>query len=169
MNLVVRGLMILSWTVLASLLAVFVVLGFKGNLAPVYLMVDLPADLPVAQHWAIGVTGMFFTFGLAALGLIFWTAHRMMAQAARANFLYLATHLKWCAWALICFWVSYALVMGALPRVLLASLPLKVWPPLDWFPIDPEITFLIIAFPLLAISRALKRAAVIEEENSQFL
>lgn len=39
----------------------------------------------------------------------------------------------------------------------------------DRFVLDPEIAFLVVAFPLFSIASALRRAASIEEDNSQFL
>jgi hypothetical protein len=169
MTILVRLLMVSSWTMLTGILMLMVLVGLLGNSHPIYELIGLPTDLPPAKSWAVAIAGVLFLFGSIALGSLFWSAHKILLRKNATNFLDLAKFLNRCAWSLVAFWIAYALILAALPVVLLYSISLENWPPLEWFVLDPEIAFLVIAFPLFSIASALRRAALIEEENSQFL
>ncbi|MGB0902847.1 hypothetical protein [Halocynthiibacter sp.] len=159
--------------VLTLLLIILLLTGFlilvDEDYSALYDLVDLDEDLPAAGLHA-GVFGLVvMTLTIACLMRAFWAVHRIMQRSVQSDFLKLADHLRICAFAVIAFWVGIQFLLGPVSFALVAHIPADIRPPVDYFPFEMEAIYLVLALPLLVTASSLRRAAEIEEENSQFL
>lgn len=156
-------------------LLLFVVFGvsamiwFENDYSGLFDLVDLDEDLPAATNAAVYATIATMLAIIACLARAFWAVHQILKRPVQSDFLKLADQLRICAFALIAFWGAIQILLGPVSYMLIAHIPTDIRPSVDYFPFELEAIYLILALPLLATATALRRAAEIEEENSQFL
>lgn len=170
MALIARLIMI---TVIGLLL--FVVLGvsamvwLENDYSGLFDLVDLDEDLPATTMGPTLATIATMVLIVACLTRAFWAVHQILKRPVQSDFLKLSHQLRICAFSLIAFWGAIQILLGPVSYLLIAHIPADIRPSVDYFPFELEAIYLILALPLLVTASALRRAADIEEENSQFL
>ncbi|MBO9478300.1 hypothetical protein J7382_12210 [Shimia sp. R11_0] len=149
-----------------ALLWIFAFLGEAEMLADTF---DLPLDMAVPPAMAICFGMAMMWPALISLGLGFWELDRILMLRDPQDFARMGAHLRRCAYAFFGFWVLNAMNVALQPVVLSAHLPPELRPEVTYIDIDIDVVFLALAAVFMAISRSLKQAQDIADENSQFL
>lgn len=170
MALLARLIMIaMLGVLLLFLFGVTLIILIEGDHSALFDLVDLDEDLPNPSGFAAALGLFVMAMVLASLARAFWAVHRIMQNAVQSDFIKLADQLKICAISLIAFWVFIQVLLGPVSYALVWHIPHDVRPAIDYFPLDIEAIYLVLSLPLFVTAEALRRAADIEEENSQFL
>ncbi len=170
MALFARVVMIIVLALLVTLLVLTAFLVFVADdFSALFDLVDLDEDLPAPSLIVGGIGLLVMTCTIVCLARAFWAIHRIMQRAVQDDFLKLAYQLRVCAFSIIAFWGFIQILLGPVSYLLIAHIPADIRPSVDYFPFELEAIYLVLALPLLVTASALRRAAEIEEENSQFL
>ncbi|MDA5558421.1 hypothetical protein [Shimia sp. MMG029] len=169
MKLVARLAMLITIVYFTFGWSVLWVSAFQGQGEMLADAFDLPLDMPVPGALAL-VVGMIMMWpALISLALGFWALDRILLLRDPQDFSRMGDHLRRCAWAFLGFWLLNALNVAMQPIVLTAHLAPEMRPEFELIDIDVDVVFLVLAAVFLAISRSLKQAQEIADENSQFL
>ncbi|WP_039018164.1 hypothetical protein [Halocynthiibacter namhaensis] len=170
MALAARIIMVCSLAMMVLLVLVIAgLIVFAQDHTPMFDMVGLPEGLPGPKPWASAFMIVTLLSALACLGRGYWAIHQILKRSVQRDFLLLSKHLKSCAIAIVCFWGMIQVLLWPGSYAMIYHLPDDIRPTLEYFPLDLELVYLILSLPLFVTATALRRAAEIEEENSQFL
>ncbi len=169
MKLIARIAMLGSWGILSVSIVVILVQTALGDPVPMLDLVDLPLDLSNPPGWSFVTGAAFVLFAIASLGAAYWQLHRVLQRASANEFAALADHLRQCGRALMWFWVAFSLISRVQPFLMLWNVPLADQPEVEWFPLDLDIIFLVLAVALWSVAGTMRQAAVIDDENRHFL
>ncbi len=93
----------------------------------------------------------------------------MLRGGRNHDFFKLSQNLRNTSLGLIGFWIGYNLLTGLAPLLMTMQLDANSGYEYDWDPLDTDVILLILGIALFAVSHAIHRAWMVEEENKQFL
>lgn len=169
MRFLARLAMAASWLVIAVGFLLELAAGLAGQVEVLYDLADLPVDLPAPPGWSVAALAVAGVVTLAALALVYWRFHHVLRAATANDFGALARHIGGAGTGLVLFWVAFQAVTRGAPALMVLHVAPETRPEMDWFLLDLDIIFLVLAVVLWALASSLRKAAEIDDENRHFL
>lgn len=169
MALIARILMLVTGALLVFYVCMVFVLAGIGEYSEVWDLADFDPQ-PFAPHpVGLGVAFVFAFLALTGVIMTFWQAHLLLKAGRRHLFLDLERGLRRCGYGLGMMWIGMYFFMNIVPLTMSMGQVSEQEMDVQWAPFEIESCFLVLAVVMIALAGNLRRAAEIEEENSQFL
>lgn len=168
-TLIARIAMVTSLAYYTLTLAIAWIAGLFGAPEVLWDFFEISEKAAAPPIWTI-LVGVVVSIGtLVSLGSAYWSIEKILRGGQGQDFLQLSIRLRRMSVGLMGFWLGYNILSGGMRMLLTLHLPAEQRPDFDWDPLEVEIILLIVAIALYAVSHALYRAWMVEEENKQFL
>lgn len=161
--------MVACWAFLAFGVGVIVIATALGHYGAFYDVFDLPGDLPPPSGGMVVLTCGMIVLALVLLGGAFLSFSRLLRAADAADFNALGRWLGQGGGYLIAFWVVLTVISRVMPFPMMSGIAPEDQPEVDWIPLDLDLILLVLGIVMLGVSGTMRKAAAIEQENSEFL
>lgn len=148
--------------------------AIAGDTAALFDLLDWPEaaseDLPLA--WPKIAIGLGITMLLlGSTGVLFWSVHKFFRNVSYGNYFGIQTVklIRRVSICFICFWLAFILLESVLPPILTLGFPPEHQASLEWVPFDLEVIFLITGVTFFTVSKILRGARELDEENKQIV
>ncbi len=144
--------------------------AWLGDTEDAYDFIDVISTDPLAPFQIIG--GMFLSgTAIGAMVVIAYTSNKFLKGAYRDGFFdeVVTKTIKHIGYGLLLMWFGFTTTENIMPWLLTLRLEPELQEPLEWFPLDANIIFMIVGFVLILLSGAMDEAREIDADNKQFI